>query len=105
MFPTPTERTAAVTTDVEAGTVLLAGPAAAAEAEVAGLLLAAFAAVLGLTSTAIELLAVLGVLVWVVALLVLVAVDVSRAAHGRQMRQHGRKRQRRLTAHDWRAQG
>ena len=80
MFPITT-KCVAVTTDVEAGAVLVAGPAAA--------------------STATEVLAVLGVLIWGGALVVLVAIDVSRAAHRRHMHQHGRKRQRRLTHHQW----
>lgn len=101
MFPTTTERTVAVTTDVEAGAVLIAGPAAAAQGEADGLVLAASAGVLGLTSTATEVLAVLGVLIWGVALVVLVVIDVSRAAHRRHMHQHGRKRQGRLTHHQW----
>jgi len=102
MFPTPTERTAAVTADVEAGTVLLSGPAAAMEVEVASLLLTASAAVLMLTGTVIEVLAVLGVLIWVAALLVLVAADASRAAHRRHTHQQDRSRyQRRKRDQFW----
>ena len=98
MIPTTTERTGVVTTGLEASTVLLAGPAAATEAEVAGLLLVA-APVLMLTDTAIDVLAVLGVFLWVVALLVLVSVDASRAAHRRHTHQHDGTRQRRDTHH------
>ncbi len=100
MFPITT-KCVAVTTDVEAGAVLTPWPAAAAQGEVDGLALAASAGVLGLSSTATEVLAVLGVLIWGVALVVLVAIEVSRAVHRRHMHQHGRKRQRRLTHHQW----
>ena len=100
MIPTTTERTGVVTTGVEASTVLLAGPAAATEVEVAGMLLAA-SPVLMLTDTAINVLAVLGVALWVVALLVLVSIDASRAAHRRHTHQHDGKPQRRLAHHRW----
>ena len=102
MFPTPSQRAAAVSADLEAGAVLLSGPAAATEVEVASLLLTASAAMLALTSTAIEVLAVLGVLIWVVALLVLVAIDASRAAHRRHRHQQDRNLyQRRRRNHFW----
>lgn len=61
--------------------VLLAGPAAAMEAEIAALLFTTPAVAMAATSTAVEVLAVIGALVWLVALLVLVAGDVSHAAH------------------------
>lgn len=97
MIPTPTEPEGVVATGLEASTVLLAGPAAATEVEVAGLLLAA-SPVPMLTDTATDVIAVLGVAIWVVALLVLVALDASRAAHRRHTHQHDRKRQRRTAS-------
>jgi steroid 5-alpha reductase family enzyme len=105
MFPTPTQRSTAVSADLQVGVVLLSGPAAVTEVEVVGLLLTASAVVLALTSTAVEVLAVLGVVIWVVALLVLVAIDISRAAHRRRMHEQDSKRQRGLTHHrgwEWR---
>lgn len=102
MFPTPTERTNAVSTDLQAGAVLLAGPAMVTEVEVVGLLFTASAAMLTLTSTAVEVLAVLGVAIWAVALLVLVVVDITRAAHRRHMHQQDRTRHRELTHDRWR---
>jgi hypothetical protein len=73
--------------------------------EVASLLLTASAAVLALMSTAIELLAVLGVVIWVMALLVLVAIDASRVAHRRHRHQQDRnlyQRRRRHNLWAWR---
>jgi len=100
MFPTTSQRAAAVSADLEAGAVLFSGPAAATEVEAASLLLTA--SVLALTSTAIEVLAVLGVLIWVVALLVLVAIDASRASHRRHRHQQDRNLyQRRRRDHFW----
>lgn len=104
MFPTPTEQTTAVSTDLQAGAVLLAGPAVVTEAEVVGLLFTASAAMLTLTSTAVEVLAVLGVAIWTLALLVLIAVDLTRAAHRRHMHQQHRTGHRGLT-HDRRRGG
>ena len=103
MFPATTERTAAVTTDLEAGAVLFAGVAAPAEVEVAGLVVATSAGVLTFTSTAVEALAVFGVLVWVIALVVLVVADMSRARRRAHMHrhQHSQKQQRRLTDRHW----
>lgn len=68
MFSTTTERTAVALAEGGAGTVLSAGPATTAELEMAGLLIAAF--VILLIATAVEVLAVLGVLIWAAALLV-----------------------------------
>ena len=99
MFATPTARTAAVSADLEAGAVLLAGPAAATEVEVVSLLLTASASVLALTGTTIEVIAVIGVLVWVVALTVLVAVDVGRAARRMRLHQQDRHLHRRHEQH------
>lgn len=102
MFPAPTQRTAAVSPDLDASAVLLVRPAAAPEVEVASLLVAASAAVLTLTSTAIEVLTVLGVVVWVVALLVLTAIDASRAAPRLHMHQQVRNLYRwRMRHHFW----
>lgn len=73
MFPTPTERTAVVLAEGGAGAALSAGPATAAELEMTGLLITAFVALL--TTTAVEVLAVVGVLIWAAALLVPVSFD------------------------------
>ena len=78
MLPTPTCRTTAA--ELGTGIVMLTGPATVTEAEVGGLLLTTPAAVLAVTSTAVDVLAVVGMFVWVVALLVLVVGDVSHAA-------------------------
>lgn len=79
MFPTSTDRTAAA--EFRTGMIMITGPAFAIEAEVGGLLLTTSAVVLAVTRTAVDMLAVVGIFVWVVALLVLVADDLSHAAH------------------------
>lgn len=88
MLPTPTGRTTAA--ELGTGIVMFTGPATVTEAEVGGLLLTTPAAVLAVTSTAVDVLAVVGMFVWVVALLVLVVGDVSHAAQRVRLHPHDR---------------
>lgn len=99
MFATPTERSAAFPADLEAGAFLLAGPATVAEVEAAALLLTSSAGVLALSGFTGEVVAVIGALVWVVALLVLVALDVARAARRARLHQRDRHLPRRRLPH------